>query len=298
MNYDIALLTQKKYVNATDGDWYTQQCLTEDRLVKEALEAKGLSVIKIDWADPDFDWTSIKLAVFRTIWDYFHRFGEFTAWMDKVQNQVKFVNTLDQIKWNVDKHYLLDLEKKGIPIVESLFIEAGTSKTLKDLHAETGWTRTVIKPCVSGGGRHTYLLTQETLEEHEGVFKEVNANEAMILQPYQHNITTKGEVSLMVFGGKYSHAVLKLAKAGDYRVQDDFGGTVHPYEPSEIEIQFAEKVARACDPTPSYARIDVIWDNDDQLVISEVELIEPELWFRRDEKAAHLLADEIMKQLS
>ena len=45
-----------------------------------------------------------------------------------------------------------------------------------------------------------------------------------MLQEYQNKITTKGEVAFMIFGGKYSHAVLKKAKPGDFRVQDDFGG--------------------------------------------------------------------------
>ena len=46
----------------------------------------------------------------------------------------------------------------------------------------------------------------------------------------------------MLFEGKYSHAVIKKAKAGDYRVQDDFGGSVQEYIASAAEKDFAEKV--------------------------------------------------------
>ena len=68
---------------------------------------------------------------------------------------------------------------------------------------------------------------------------------------------------------------------GDYRVQDDFGGTIHDYQALEKEKLFAEMVVRACDPSPYYARVDLVWDNNNELAVGELELIEPELWFRK-----------------
>jgi len=41
---------------------------------------------------------------------------------------------------------------------------------------------------------------------------------------------------------------------------------------------------------PDYARVDMIWDNEGQPAVSEVELIEPELWFRMASSAALRLA--------
>lgn len=292
-NFDIAILTEKKYINPTETGWYIDQVLKEDGLVKRALEDLGYKVIIVDWSDPEFDWSSVKIAVFRTIWDYFHRFEEFQLWMNSVKDKTNFINSFDQILWNIDKHYLKDLESDGIPVVPSYFIEAGTKTSLIEIHQKLGWNKSVIKPCVSGGGRHTYLLNPENWQEHEAIFQDLIASEAMMLQPFMNNITSKGEVSHVVIGGKYTHSVLKLAKDGDYRVQDDFGGTVHDYKPSTEEIAFAESVALACEPTPSYARIDLIWDNNDQLAVGEVELIEPELWFRNHPEAATKLALEI-----
>lgn len=117
----------------------------------------------------------------------------------------------------------------------------------------------------------------------------------MLLQPFQQNIIEQGEVAMMVIGGKFTHAVLKKAKQGDFRVQDDFGGTLHAYQPSLEEIEFAESAVRAWDPQPVYGRVDIIRDNQDKLAIMELELIEPELWFRRNPSAADLLASEILK---
>ena len=101
----------------------------------------------------------------------------------------------------------------------------------------------------------------------------------------------------MLFDGKYSHAVLKIAKEGEFRVQDDFGGSVHQYDPSDEEIEFAEHVAAHTSPLPAYARVDVIWDNNDQLAVAELELIEPELWFRFKPEAADLMADAVLREL-
>ena len=86
-----------------------------------------------------------------------------------------------------------------------------------------------------------------------------------------------------------------MARHGEseVRVQDDFGGTVHDYKASESEIAFAEQAVEACDPQPLYARVDAIWDNNNQLVVSELEMIEPELWFRKDDQAADKLAEAI-----
>jgi len=61
------------------------------------------------------------------------------------------------------------------------------------------------------------------------------------------------------------------------------------------KISFAEKVVHACEPLPAYARVDVMWDNEDQLAVSEVELVEPELWFRECPEAADVLAGEVDK---
>lgn len=293
MKYDVVLLTEKKYLNPATVDWYTEQVLTEDGLIQEALEKLGLRVTKKDWADPDFDWSTTHTALFRTTWDYFHRFNEFKTWLDGVASKTILINSAEQIRWNLDKHYLHDLAAKGIPIVESYFIKKGCAETLQEIHSNLGWEETVLKPTISGAARHTYRLNPSTLSDFETTFNELIQQEDFVLQPFQHNILIHGEVSFMVFGGKFSHAILKTAKPGDFRVQDDFGGEIHLYGPSPDEIDFAIKAVQACENLPFYARVDVVWDNNNQLALSELELIEPELWFRKKLNSAALLAEAV-----
>ena len=296
MHYDVVLLTEAQYINPTETDWYMDQVLLEDNLVKEALEEKGLVVAIKDWSDPDFDWSRAKALLFRTTWDYFHRYSEFSAWLERVSKVTQLINPAEQIKWNVDKHYLKDLEAQGVTIVESEFIPRKTPLRLSKIMQNKGWKKAVIKPTVSGAARHTYLLNEDNLNKHEKLIQPLLEEEDFIVQPFLENILQHGEVSHVVIDGNYSHSILKLAKDGDFRVQDDFGGTIHHYAASKEEISFAEKAAKACSPLPIYARVDVVLDNEQNLALSEIELIEPELWFRKNNGAAKALAEAIFKR--
>jgi hypothetical protein len=69
-------------------------------------------------------------------------------------------------------------------------------------------------------------------------------------------------MTMIVIGGKFSHAVIKKAKEGDFRVQDDHGGSVEQYTPNEAEIAFALS-AMATSPQPAmFGRVDMIYDNN------------------------------------
>ena len=293
--YDITILTDSRYDNPAIINDYSYNVMLEDRLLKEALERKGLKVHRTYWDNPDFDWTRTRYAIFRTTWDYFDRIEEFMPWLEKTAELTQFINPISLLKWNMDKHYLRDLQQNGIEIPDTIFIEKGEKRALSEISKDKIWTEFILKPAISGAARHTYRFSKEEIGKYETIFTSLIANESMLLQEFQKNILTKGEIALMLFGGRFSHAVLKLAKAGDFRVQDDFGGTVHNYMPTEQEIAFAEKVIQAISPLPSYARVDIFWDNQGKPVVSELEMIEPELWFRKSENAANMLASHIFK---
>jgi len=292
--WDCILLTEGQYLNPGKMDDYVKNVLSEQELVQNALEAKGLKVKKVDWADAKFDWSTTRSVLVREIWDYFHRFAEFSTWLEAAIQQTNFINPSSLIRWSLDKHYLNDLENLGVNVCSSRFIEVGEKTTLGQIQEEEGLKEFVLKPAISGAARHTYRLDLENLVQHEGIFQNLISEEAMMIQPFQRNILTKGEVAYMVFGGTYSHAILKTAKDGDFRVQDDFGGTVQLYDPTGEEIAFVEDVVAKTDPLPVYARVDVIWDNDDRLAVAELELIEPELWLRFRHEAAGLFAEAVL----
>jgi glutathione synthase/RimK-type ligase-like ATP-grasp enzyme len=294
---DITILTDSRYVAPAKTDPYIQNILKEEELVRRALEERGLVVDRINWDHPVYDWTNTRYILFRSTWDYFERFPEFRTWLENVRHATAMINPYSLIDWNLDKHYLGDLQERGIPVPPTRFIEQGDDRPLMHFIGETGWQEVILKPVVSGAARHTYRLLKDEVSAVQPVFSGLIRNEAMMVQEFQQQVLTRGEVAFMLFGGKFTHAILKRAKQGDFRVQDDFGGTVARYEPTGDEISFAEKVVAQCDPMPVYARVDAIWDQSDQLVVSELELIEPELWFRFHPGAATLLAEAILKHL-
>lgn len=303
MIFDVVVLTDHRYVAPEKKTPYIKNVLQEDQLVLEALHNQGLKAVRKAWDDPDFDWTSTKYALFRTTWDYFDRYAEFSLWLDETSQQTKFINSKKLIYWNIDKHYLKDLSIAGVIIPKTIFIEQGAKPSLsetieisKSKHDFYG-NEYILKPCVSGAARHTYKLDDSTVAEHESIFSELIKKEAMMLQEFQHHIVSEGEISMMLFNGEFTHAVLKIAKTGDFRVQDDFGGTVHPYSPSAEQIAFAKSVVFAAPELPIYARVDIFKDNQGKWALAELEIFEPELWFRLHPEAADTLAIGIKEHL-
>ncbi|MEK7315012.1 MAG: hypothetical protein AAB011_02435 [Candidatus Eisenbacteria bacterium] len=296
---DIALLTEHRYEASTAApdDWYLGNILEDDQLLIDALGAHGLSAIRVDWSRSDVDWSRYRCAVFRTTWDYFDRFDEFTAWLGRVEGATALCNCASIVRWNMDKHYLADLEAKDIPIVASRFVERGSAEPLAELLAASGWKEAVIKPCVSGSARHTYRVNRANSAELEPIVRRLLATESIILQPFVEEIVRGGEDTLMVLNGRYTHAVRKTAKSGDFRVQVDHGGTVHDLTPTAEQIELAERTMAVCRPLPAYGRVDMVRDNEGRLAVMELELIEPELWLRHHPPAAKELAAAIAENI-
>jgi len=292
--YDIVILTEDRYDNIIPKDSNETNILLEDSLIQKSLEKLGLKVLRTSWSNPTFDWSTTKAALFSTTWDYFDRFPEFLTWLEETKEKTLFINPYETIKWNLDKHYLLDLKNAGINIPPTIFAEAGSKTSLTELFEKSGWEEAVLKPAISGAGRHTYRLNKNNLKEHQEIFIGLLQEESMILQEFQHNIANKGEIAFMVMGDKFTHAILKKAKTGDFRVQDDFGGTVEIYHPTKEEIDFALTTVKKCGYKTTYARVDVFYDNNNQPAIGELELIEPELWYRFKNSAADDLANFVL----
>ncbi|WP_263461183.1 ATP-grasp domain-containing protein [Thauera sp. Sel9] len=293
---DVVILTEDRYVHPDPDDWYQAQIAREDGLVAEALQAQGLSVARRSWTDPAMDWRVCGSLLFRTTWDYFDRFAEFSRWLDAVSAQTRLFNDAGLIRWNVDKHYLADLAARGVAIAPTCFVERGEATTLASIMAAQGWDEIVFKPAVSGAARLTYRVDRASLAGHEPVFTRCVAQEAMLVQRFEPAILADGELSLIVIGGRCTHAIRKTARAGDFRVQDDHGGTVHAHLPSAAERAFAETAVAACPSLPLYARVDFVRDGGG-FRLMELEMIEPELFFRFDPPAAEVLAAALAEKL-
>lgn len=294
---NIGLLTQKEYVAPKQPSPYVKNILLEDDLIIKAFKGYPIQLQRINWDNQQVNWNDLDVLIFRTTWDYFHRFHEFWAWLEKVKTQVKLINDFSLIQWNIHKFYLRSLNELGITIPPTLFIEKENDYSLDQWVQKSNWEKCILKPAISGSARHTYLLEGQPSKEVSAIYDRLKGEEDLLLQEYQPSIRTKGEASLMLYNGNYSHAILKRAKQGDFRVQDDFGGTVHDFQPTPEDIRFAEAVVAACPSLPVYARVDIFWNEEGKTMLGEVELIEPEMWFRTDEKSATRFASAILEKL-
>ena len=294
---DITLLTCRAYFKPNKITPYIANILREEQLLKAALEKQGFSVEITYWDNPAYNWSATRAVLFRTIWDYFERFDEFWMWLEEINTQTKLINSYDLIKWNIDKHYLKDLSSWGIEIVPTYFADQGSENKLHEIAQTNQWKDLVIKPAISASAFKTYKILENDIENNEELFNSLLSERDMLIQPFFKTIGELGEASLMVFDGKFTHAILKKAKLGDFRVQDDFGGTVHDYMPTKEEINFAEKVFASCKTKPIYGRVDIVWDSNKNFYLSELEIIEPELWIRNYPKSAERIAEAVKKIL-
>ena len=296
---DIVLLTADKYLPSQVQNPLVRNVLLENEMVSQALQNEGLKVLTKSWSDADFDWNSTKCVLIRTPWDYFERFPEFMAWFKTAVKKTTFINDYELIIWNIDKNYLKDLQEKGIRLPNTYFVSKGSPLSLQSAleKAEAQFGKAcdtwVLKPCIAGGAYNTYKFNTEEVATYSERFQKLVLDDDFMLQEFQGNIVQKGEISLMLFQGEYTHAVLKRAKPGDFRVQDDYGGTVELYTASEQEIAFSKKVVEACAQLPLYARVDIFEDNSGELALAELEIFEPELWFRMFPEAAQVQAQTI-----
>ncbi len=293
------MVTERRYVDQeiTDENWYLKNIFHEDFLLSNALAKHGFQAKRVDWCDPEIEWPEYRAIVIRTTWDYFHRFDEFTAWLAERQKDSTVLNAPAQLQWNMDKHYLHDLQEKQISIVPTWYLEKGEPYNVEDLLSKLACEEAVLKPCISGAARHTYRLRSDDRQAWERYLAELTQQESMLVQPFQRRIVEEGEITLVAFDGNVTHAVRKVAKAGDFRVQDDHGGTVYPHQPLEEEIEFAERAMRACSPTPVYGRVDIVRSDSGEMQLMELELVEPELWMRFAPESADRFAEAVVSRL-
>jgi glutathione synthase/RimK-type ligase-like ATP-grasp enzyme len=264
----------------------------EAPLVVGALREAGAVADLHAW-NATVDWAGYDLVVVRSPWDYFDHLEQFLSWVDAVDGSTRIVNPSTVIRWNSHKGYLVEVGEGGVPVLPTLLLAGGTTDAAERL-AGCGWADVVVKPAVDGGARQTLRTDPCSGEAAAHVDRLVAAGD-VVVQPYAPQIEA-GETSLLFFGGALSHAVRKVPAEGDYRVQAHHGGTEHPHQPSQAELETARR-AMECAPGPlTYARVDLI-DVDGVPTLMELEVIEPDLFFRLDDQALGRFTSAVLAEL-
>lgn len=231
-----------------------------------ALADQGFDVHAVIWSEPQRTWQEFEAVVVRSCWDYHLRLHEFLGWIARLEHSgVAVLNSPDLIRWNANKIYLAELAAAGITMPDTIFVEPGMELDLARVCASRGWPSAVVKPTISASAHCT-----------ERRFSGLVRGPAMV-QQYIAAVETEGEWSLVYFNRQFSHSVIKTPRAGDFRVQTAFGGTVRAAQPSRELLRFAESVLDKLVWPAAFARVDVIADGP-AIRLMELEVIEPELF--------------------
>ena len=276
----IALATQAEL-----QDWEV-----DDEPLHKALRSR-CTLSRPVWDDLDVDWSAYAAVLIRTTWDYNARRDAFRLWTQRVP---RLFNPAEVVRWNLDKSYLAELEERGVPVAPTIWCRE--SVDVAAAMAERGWERAFLKPTNGATARKT-LRFHDPAEGQAFLDRCLSEGEVMMLQPYLAEVETSGELSAIFFDGRISHAVRKLPVAGDYRVQDDFGAADFRVDlRTEERALFEDIHARLPFPDLLYARIDLL-ESSAGLVVTEVELIEPSLFFRHAPESAEVLADALLARI-
>lgn len=91
-------------------------------------------------------------------------------------------------------------------------------------------------------------------------FEHLFGRRPFLLQPFLPTIQTTGEVSLFYFGQRLSHAIRKMPVGGDFRVQEEYGGTTSELVDVPPHVAATASAAVGLAPQlPLYTRVDVVF---------------------------------------
>ena len=256
-----------------------------DDLLIPHFEAKGFEIDVISWHAMDIDWSDYELVIVRSTWDYQDdpkAFARVLATIEK--SNTILANPFLLMQWNISKWYLQALSDDGVTIIPSRFYKGVNAEQMATHFTEFDTEEIVIKPLISANSDNTFRLTRDSLVKQTDILNSIFNQLDCMIQPFLKSIVKDGEYSLFYFNGQYSHAIKKVPKQGDFRVQEEHGGQLYTITPNVEQMIAAERVLEKLPEESLYARVDLAF-NESQWQLMEVELIEPSLYFNMDENS-------------
>ncbi len=274
----------------------------DDELVVQNLQENGWQVKMIPWRRSGVDWRVFDAVVIRSTWDYQKApQAFFEVLLGIEQTGVPLLNSLSLVKWNLNKNYLRDLAAHGIPIVPTIWGDVDlTQDQVFQAFREFNTSELILKPLISANADHTHRLFLENVVERWPILADTFRDRAFMLQPFVPEILHEGEYSLFFFEGKYSHAILKKPRTGDFRVQEEHGGQIFACEPPYRLLQQSQRIIEQLPELPFQARVDWVRQHPEknQFMVMELELIEPSLYFRFSTTAVANFTHALQRRLA
>lgn len=248
-------------------------CDQDEPVAVEALRAAGVVVEVVDWDDAAVDWAGYDRVVVRSTWDYSQHLPQFLDWLEVVDRCTDLRNPLALIRWGLDKHYLADLAGAGVPVTATTLAEPGARA------ADLPDGRVVVKPAIGAGSRDVAAYSEDQgglARAH--VQRLHHAGRSALVQPLLASVAAEGEWPLVFFDGRYSHAASRrVVLPRDAAVGDRV--VAHEASPAQVAVaQSAVDVVSARFGVPTYARVDLVRDDQGRFCVLELEVAEPDLY--------------------
>ncbi len=290
---EIALLTAANLVSdAPDRRADAHLFDIQLDILRRGFAPHGLNLTPVRWIDP-IDWTRFGAVLVNSAWDYQDRHEDFLATLDRIAALgVPVFNDPGAVRWNIRKTYLREFEARGVPVIPTLWPEAPTRDDIVHAMSAFGIEDVVLKRQVGGGARAQVRYTRANMPEAGSIMDRPG-----MIQPFIASIATEGEYSFLFVDGEFSHALVKRAKSGDYRIQEAYGGTSQAIDPTPDDRASAQAVLAALATPPLYARVDMVRGQAGELLLMELEVIEPFLFPKDGPHIGEMLGAALKKRL-
>jgi glutathione synthase/RimK-type ligase-like ATP-grasp enzyme len=281
-----------RIVLATAGD--DPDVTASDRLYAGALERRGFQVVGAPWNGPQVPFAGARAVVLRSTWGYYRELAAFRAWTEAMASSTRLFNSIDLVRWNLRKDYVGKLAAAGVRVPGTRIVGCKVD-AIESVFRETGWERAVIKPATGASGYSVELVKRLAVAAVVPRIAAEAPDTDVLVQEFLPEIA-EGELSLVYFDGVFSHAIRKRPPKGEFRVNSRFGATRAAETPSRRVAEQGAAALRALPEQPLYARVDGVV-RDDQLIVIEVEVLEPALFMEFDPPSAERFADATVKRL-
>lgn len=245
----------------------------------------------VDWRSDG--WNRADAVLLHAPWDYTDDVAAFTGWLQSLSARTPVFNPYASAVASTHKSYLLDLAAAGITVPLTRLLPSGHLIDAAQLRATFGATPVVAKPAVGAGGRRmSRLASADDLTSYSLVGTSGVPSEDVLVQAFVPSVETHGEHSLVMIAGEPSHLVRKRPAAGQFRVQASYGGTERRVD-MDSTAAAVEQMVRPRVEGLAYARVDYVIGDDDEPLLMELELTEPDLFLRHHPPAARALVQHV-----
>lgn len=263
------------------------------------MRALGWTVDTLPWRVDEVDWDEFDAVYIGTPWDYPDDPAQFMQVMRAVdRSSAVLVNDFALVAWSMQKTYLMDLEQRGAAIVPSRWAERLETGMFGEAFEHFQTDSIIVKPVIGTNAADTFPLDRDSLSQLAPKVCEKFADRPCMLQPFIENIRSEGEYSMFYFNRQFSHAIRKIPKKDDYRVQEEHGAEILAAHPEPALRDAADALLQLVEPQPVYARADFLRGPDGRFLLMELELIEPSMYLRMDPEAPRRFAQAFDEYVS